>query len=68
MPCSFGILVLHSTACGSVRAVLVGEAIVDEISVLKPERAVCLDTAFGGNDILKTNARLQSSGIEFRTV
>jgi adenine-specific DNA-methyltransferase len=43
---------------------------VDEISELRPERVVCLDTAFHGNDNLKTNAklRMQSSGIEFRTV
>jgi adenine-specific DNA-methyltransferase len=43
---------------------------VDEISELRPERVVCLDTAVHGNDNLKTNAklRMQSSGIEFRTV
>lgn len=46
------------------------QEVVDEISASKPERAVCLDTAFHGNDTLKTNAKLQlqSSGIEFRTV
>ena len=36
----------------------------------KPERVICLDTAFHGNDQLKTNAMLEmkSHGIEFRTV
>ncbi|CAN5209889.1 site-specific DNA-methyltransferase [soil metagenome] len=48
----------------------VTQEIVDEISTLAPERVVCLDTAFHGNDTLKTNARLQlqSRDIEFRTV
>lgn len=48
----------------------VTQEVVDEISALQPERAVCLDTAFHGNDTLKTNAKLQlqSSGVEFRTV
>ena len=37
---------------------------------LKPERILCLDAAFGGNDQLKTNTVLEmkSHGIEFRTV
>ena len=37
---------------------------------LKPERVVCLDPAFKGNDQLKTNTVLEmkSHGIEFRTV
>jgi adenine-specific DNA-methyltransferase len=37
---------------------------------LEPVRAVCLDTAFHGNDRLKTNALLEMKdrGIEFRTV
>ena len=37
---------------------------------LAPKRVICLDTAFGGNDPLKTNAVLEmkSHGIEFRTV
>ncbi len=48
----------------------VTQELVDGISALRPERVVCLDTAFHGNDTLKTNAKLklQSSGIEFRTV
>jgi hypothetical protein len=48
----------------------VTQEVLDGLPALKPERAVCLDTAFHGNDTLKTNARLQlqSSGIEFRTV
>ncbi|WP_419184822.1 site-specific DNA-methyltransferase [Botrimarina mediterranea] len=37
---------------------------------LEPERIICLDAAFGGNDQLKTNTVLEmkSHGIEFRTV
>ena len=36
----------------------------------KPQRVICLDTAFHGNDQLKTNTVLEmkSHGIEFRTV
>ena len=37
---------------------------------LQPQRVICLDPAFGGNDQLKTNTVLEmkSHGIEFRTV
>jgi adenine-specific DNA-methyltransferase len=37
---------------------------------LNPERVVCLDVAFDGNDQLKTNQLLEmrSHGIEFRTI
>jgi adenine-specific DNA-methyltransferase len=37
---------------------------------LAPQRVVCLDPAFKGNDQLKTNTVLEmkSHGIEFRTV
>lgn len=37
---------------------------------LNPERVVCLDVAFNGNDQLKTNLLLEmrSHGIEFRTI
>jgi adenine-specific DNA-methyltransferase len=37
---------------------------------LAPQRVICLDAAFGGNDQLKTNTVLEmkSHGIEFRTV
>jgi len=37
---------------------------------LEPKRVICLDSAFGGNDQLKTNTVLEmkSHGIEFRTV
>ncbi len=37
---------------------------------LQPQRVICLDSAFGGNDQLKTNTVLEmkSLGIEFRTV
>ncbi|MGD9855049.1 MAG: hypothetical protein AB7U20_08865 [Planctomycetaceae bacterium] len=37
---------------------------------LAPERIICLDTAFGGNDQLKTNTviEMKSHKIEIRTV
>ncbi len=37
---------------------------------LQPQRVICLDPAFGGNDQLKTNTVLEmkSHNIEFRTV
>ena len=37
---------------------------------LAPQRVICLDAAFGGNDQLKTNTVLEmkSHGIEFRTI
>ena len=37
---------------------------------LEPQRVICLDAAFGGNDQLKTNTVLEmkSHGIQFRTV
>jgi adenine-specific DNA-methyltransferase len=40
-------------------------AIID----LKPQRVVCLDLGFSGNDALKTNAVLEmkSHGVEFAT-
>ena len=40
------------------------------IIALEPQRVICLDAAFQGNDQLKTNAVLEmkSHGIEFRTV
>ncbi|MBX3414705.1 MAG: site-specific DNA-methyltransferase [Pirellulales bacterium] len=40
------------------------------IMELAPQRVICLDAAFGGNDQLKTNTVLEmkSHGIEFRTV
>ena len=41
-----------------------------EIIALNPQRVLCLDLAFAGNDQLKTNIVLEmkSHGIEFRTV
>ncbi len=41
-----------------------------EIIALQPQRVLCLDVAFAGNDQLKTNIVLEmkSHGIEFRTV
>ena len=48
----------------------VDEELVRGVVELEPGRFVCLDTAFDGNDKLKTNAVLQMKdhGIEFRTV
>lgn len=41
-----------------------------EVTKIEPERVICLDTAFLGNDKLKTNVVLEmkSHGITFRTV
>jgi adenine-specific DNA-methyltransferase len=48
----------------------VDEDLVRAVAGLEPQRFVCLDAAFDGNNKLKTNAVLQmkDSGIEFRTV
>lgn len=48
----------------------VDEELVRVVADLEPQRFVCLDAAFVGNDKLKTNAVLQmrDNGIEFRTV
>jgi len=48
----------------------VDEELMRAVVELEPERFVCLDTAFDGNDKLKTNTVLQmkDNGIEFRTV
>ncbi len=44
--------------------------LVEEILKAKPEKMVCLDRAFGGNDQLKTNTALsmESAKIDFRAV
>lgn len=46
------------------------EGLVRAVAELEPQRFVCLDSAFDGNDKLKTNTVLQmkSHNIEFRTV
>ena len=44
---------------------------IKHIANLKPERVVCLDEGFGGNDQLKTNAvqTMKAKGVtSFRTV
>jgi adenine-specific DNA-methyltransferase len=48
----------------------VDEELVRAMAELEPQRFVCLDAAFDGNDRLKTNTVLQMKdhGIEFRTV
>jgi adenine-specific DNA-methyltransferase len=64
---------VHAVAGGLLFVCLedhVDEELVREVAELKPERFVCLDFAFDGNDKLKTNTVLQMKdhGIEFRTV
>jgi adenine-specific DNA-methyltransferase len=47
------------------------EAVIKEIATRKPERVVCLDQGFAGNDQLKTNAAqtMKAKGVtSFRTV
>lgn len=48
----------------------IDEAIVDAVIALRPVQVICLDSAFHGNDQLKTNTvlEMQSHDIEFRTV
>ncbi|MFH1545881.1 MAG: DNA methyltransferase [Patescibacteria group bacterium] len=44
--------------------------LVEKILSKKPQKIVCLDKAFGGNDQLKTNTILQaeSEGVEFKVI
>jgi len=46
------------------------EKLVDAILKGKPEKVICLDRGFGGNDQLKTNTALQmeGDGIEFKVI
>jgi adenine-specific DNA-methyltransferase len=47
------------------------EAVIKEMAIRKPERVVCLDQGFAGNDQLKTNAAqtMKAKGVtSFRTV
>jgi len=48
----------------------ISQALVDAILVEKPEKVICLDKAFGGNDQLKTNTLLQmeSAKIDFKII
>jgi adenine-specific DNA-methyltransferase len=48
----------------------IDEELLRAVAAREPQRFVCLDAAFDGNDTLKTNAVLQmrDRGIEFRTV
>ena len=48
----------------------INQDILRAMIALDPQRIICLDPAFGGNDQLKTNTVLEmkSHGIEFRTV
>lgn len=64
---------IYSIAEGLL-AICLGNPVSQEclrgIIELGPQRVICLDAAFGGNDQLKTNTVLEmkSHGIEFRTV
>ena len=44
--------------------------LASSVTVKKPERIVCLDEGFAGNDQLKTNAvqTFKAKGVVFRTV
>lgn len=46
------------------------QALLDAILAEKPEKVICLDKAFGGNDQLKTNILLQleSAKIDFKVI
>ncbi len=46
------------------------QALIDAILADKPEKIICLDKAFGGNDQLKTNTLLQveSAKIDFKVI
>ncbi len=46
------------------------QAVVDAVVSIKPEKVLCLDKSFGGNDQLKTNAMLQmeQAKIDFKVV
>lgn len=65
---------VYSTAEGMLLVCLekeLTEAVIKEMAVRKPERVVCLDAGFAGNDQLKTNAAqtFKAKGVtSFRTV
>lgn len=46
------------------------EELADKVLAEKPEKFICLDKAFGGNDQLKTNALLQmeQAGVDFLVI
>ncbi len=46
------------------------EALADKVLAEKPEKFICLDKAFGGNDQLKTNVLLQmeQAGVDFSVI
>lgn len=48
----------------------ISQGLIDAILVDKPEKVICLDKAFGGNDQLKTNTVLQmeSAKIDFKVI
>ena len=71
IPTDYGTVYL---VAGGLLCVCLEESVTQNLfrSLIKmtPERVICLDAAFGGNDELKTNTVLEmkSHGIEFRTV
>ena len=46
------------------------QAVIDAVVSIKPEKVLCLDKSFGGNDQLKTNAMLQmeQAKIDFKVI
>ncbi|MBU0727457.1 site-specific DNA-methyltransferase, partial [Patescibacteria group bacterium] len=48
----------------------ISQVLVDAVLTKKPEKVICLDKAFGGNDQLKTNTLLQmeSAKIDFKVI
>jgi len=48
----------------------IAEALSDKVLTEKPEKFICLDKAFGGNDQLKTNVLLQmeQAGVDFLVI
>lgn len=63
----------YYSIAGGEMAVLVSKAdakSIQELIAHKPQKIVCLDSLFEGNDQLKTNIALQmkEAGVEFRTI
>ena len=68
----FGGCSVYSIASGEVIIALskIDEKAVSEILKLNPQKFICLDSLFEGDDQLKTNTALQmkDAGIEFKTI
>lgn len=63
---------VHSIAGGELILILdkVTQGAIESVLSRKPNRVICLDSLFAGNDQLKTNTVLQmkDAGVEFRTI